>query len=134
LDLNHILYFYNIEKTQLEITPQRSVITIVDGIVSGQSEGPLTPIDKAIGIIIGGFNPAIVDALMAEIIGYNISRIPTVYNALYNVKSLISLNRNEEVFVKWVENEKIEEMPLSEVKSFDFIPPKFWQRAMSRKF
>jgi uncharacterized protein (DUF362 family) len=134
LDLNHILYFYNIEKTQLEVTPQRSVITIVDGIVAGQGDGPLTPIDKAIGIIIGGFNPAIIDAVMAKIIGYNISRIPTVYNALYNVKSLFSLNRNEEVFIKWMENEKIEEIPLEEVKSFDFIPPKFWKRALSRKF
>ena len=70
---------------------------------------------------------------MAKIIGYNISRIPTVYNALYNVKSLFSLSKDEEIFIKWIANEKIEEMPLSEVKSFDFIPPKFWQRALSRK-
>jgi hypothetical protein len=71
---------------------------------------------------------------MAKIIGYNILRIPTVYNVLYNVKSLFSLNRNEEVFIKWIENEKIEEIPLEKVKSFDFIPPKFWKRAVNRKF
>jgi hypothetical protein len=133
LDLNHILYFYNIEKAQLEPEPQRRVITIVDGIVAGQGDGPLTPIDKPIGIIIGGFNPAIIDAVIAKIIGYNISRIPTVYNALYNVKSLFSLNRNEEVFIKWMENDKIKEITLEEVKSFDFILPKFWKRAKCEK-
>jgi len=33
-----------------------------------------------------------------------------------------------------MENEKIKEIPLDEVSSFDFIAPKFWQRAMNRKF
>ncbi len=74
-----------------------------------------------------------IDAVIAKIIGYNISRIPTVYNALYNVKSLFSLLKNEEIYVKWIEDGEISDKSLNEINSFDFIPPKFWKRAMSKK-
>jgi len=131
LDLNHILYFYSPQTNRIENVPQRKVITIVDGIVAGQGEGPLLPLDKKLGIIIGGFNPAVVDSVIAKIIGYNISRIPSVYNALYNVKSLFALSKDEKICVKWVESKKGSEKFLEEIDSFDFIPPKFWERAMS---
>jgi len=75
----------------------------------------------------------VIDAVIAKIIGYNISRIPTVYNALYNVKSLFSLLKNEEIYVKWIEDGEISDKSLNEINSFDFIPPKFWERVMSKK-
>jgi uncharacterized protein (DUF362 family) len=131
LDLNHILYFYNPTTDKVENIPQRKVITIVDGIIAGQGEGPLTPSDKEVGIIIGGFNPAIIDAVIAKLIGYNFSRVPIVYNALFNINSLFALARGEKIFVKYFEKGKSEVKPLEDVPSFGFIPPKFWKRAMN---
>ncbi|MEZ7892944.1 MAG: DUF362 domain-containing protein [Candidatus Wallbacteria bacterium] len=129
LDLNHILYFYDQRNEELSNKKQRNVLTIIDGIISGEGEGPLTPVDKKTGLIIGSFNPALTDAVQCQILGYNLSRVPTVYNALYNIKSNFVLGKNEKIIVKIIDNKKIHDKELSELESYNFKVPYFWRRA-----
>src|SRR5262249_16886851 len=70
LDLNRVLFFADREGV-LRDTPQRRYLTIVDGIVAGEGEGPLgaTPVDA--GLLVGGFDPALVDAAAARAMGYD---------------------------------------------------------------
>lgn len=137
LDLNHIMYFYNTKTNTLDSFPQRNVLTIVDGIIAGQGEGPLLPLDKKLGIVIGGFNPALIDAVIARIIGFNISRIPTVYNALYNIKSRFCLKSSDkDVIIEWVEKNNhtcYDIDQIDTITSYNFIPPRYWKRALSRR-
>src|SRR5262249_13274479 len=91
LDLNHILYFH---------TPPARVVTIVDGVIAGEGEGPLLPTPKPAGLLVGGENPAYIDAVLAKFIGYNLSRVPTVYHAVYNRKSKFGGRRAEQLEVK----------------------------------
>lgn len=79
IDLNHILYFHS--------KKQRKVLNIVDGIIAGEKQGPLSPTPKPIGILIAGENPAYIDAVAAKMMGYNIFRIPMIYNAIYSRRS-----------------------------------------------
>lgn len=131
LDLNHILYFYSTKTQKLENKQQRHLLTIVDGIIAGQGNGPLKSVEKKLGMLLGGFNPANIDAAIARIIGYNISRIPTIYNALYNVKSLFSLKRDEKVMVNLLnDNDKVE---LNEINQQNFILPVYWLRAKAKR-
>lgn len=125
LDLNHILYFS-------EWSPKK-VITIVDGIVAGEGEGPLSPTPRELGVIVGGENPAYVDAVLAKLMGYNISRIPTVYNAIYHRKSKFGGAPLEE-FSPWMTDRKGEsrEVPFGELPNYSFKKPRYWQRAESR--
>ncbi|MEM1578012.1 MAG: DUF362 domain-containing protein [Candidatus Pacearchaeota archaeon] len=132
LDLNHIFYFFDFSSNSFKDIPCRKSITIVDGIIAGEGEGPLLPKSKRLGIIIGGFNPSIIDAVMARIIGYNISRIPLVYNALFNIKSKFCLHKNEKIYIKWCRENKYEFKDLNSIPSYNFLVPKYWRRALSK--
>ena len=79
LDLNHLLYFAK--------RVPKHIISIVDGVIAGEGEGPLRPTPKPVGLLVAGENPAYVDATLATLMGYNISRVPTIYHAIYHRKS-----------------------------------------------
>src|SRR5688500_10618790 len=79
LDLNDLLCFGNHAPKQIS--------SIVDGIIAGEGEGPLRPTAKPAGLLVAGANPAYVDAVLGKVMGYNISRVPTAYHAIYHRKS-----------------------------------------------
>ncbi len=81
LDLNRILFFADREG-RMRGEPQRRYITIVDGIVAGEGEGPLgaTPVDA--GLLIGGLDPSLVDVVATEAMGFDPGRIPLVRESL----------------------------------------------------
>jgi uncharacterized protein (DUF362 family) len=124
LDLNHVLYF-------ADDAPRR-VITIVDGIVAGEGEGPLRPTAKPVGLLIGGENPAYIDGVLASLMGYNVSRIPTVYHAIYHRKSKFGGPDLQDVGITWSDKAGIRQVPFSELPDFDFQKPPHWGRAQTR--
>lgn len=81
LDLNKILFFADREG-KIQSTPQRRYLTIVDGIVAGEGEGPLgaTPVEA--GLLVGGFDPALVDVVAARAMGFDPERIVMIREAL----------------------------------------------------
>jgi uncharacterized protein (DUF362 family) len=80
LDLNHLLFYADREGV-LRSEQQRRYLTIVDGIVAGEGEGPLgaTPVEA--GLLIGGFDPVLVDAVCAEAMGFDPEKIPMIREA-----------------------------------------------------
>ena len=62
--------------------PQRRYLTIVDGIVAGEGEGPLgaTPVHS--GLLVGGFDPALVDHEVARAMGFSPESIPQIARAI----------------------------------------------------
>ncbi len=123
LDLNHILYFKNSSRL-------RKVINIVDGIISGEGDGPLSPTPKPTGLLIGGENPAYIDAVIGQLMGYNISRLPTVYNAIYHRKSKFAGKYLEDLMVFFSQqNNDLKEIPFYEIPSLNFKKPHYWKGA-----
>jgi uncharacterized protein (DUF362 family) len=82
LDLNRILFFADREG-RLRGEPQRRYITVVDGIVAGEGEGPLGATPVHAGLLIGGFDPSLVDLVATEAMGFDPTLIPLVREALY---------------------------------------------------
>jgi uncharacterized protein (DUF362 family) len=122
LDLNHILYFS-------PSSPKR-IVSIVDGVIAGEGEGPLSPTPKSAGLLIGGENPAYVDAVMARLMGYNVSRIPTVYNAIYHRKSRFAGPFLEEFSPRCLlDGAKAESIAFHALPDLRFVKPEFWRRA-----
>jgi uncharacterized protein (DUF362 family) len=81
LDLNRILFFA--DKTgRLRDTPQRRYLTLVDGIVAGEGEGPLGATPVAAGLLVGGFDPALVDVTAARAMGFDPAKIVMIREAL----------------------------------------------------
>ncbi len=116
IDLNHIVYLKGKEK---------KVLNIVDGVISGQGEGPLEPKPKNSGILILGDNPALVDLVGLKIIGYNQSRIPSVFNALHDNRSYFNLDKIilDSDFIN-VNNSKFSK--IEDIKSLNFEKPNSW--------
>jgi uncharacterized protein (DUF362 family) len=121
LDLNHLLYF-------ADDAPKR-VITIVDGIVAGEGDGPLRPRRKAAGLLVGGENPAYIDGVLARLMGYNVSRVPTAYHAIYHRKSHFGGPGLEEIDVHLCHEGRI--VRAHALPNLDFAKPRHWQRAAS---
>ncbi|MBU0678807.1 MAG: DUF362 domain-containing protein [Verrucomicrobia bacterium] len=60
----------------LDDRPQRSILTIIDGIVAGENEGPLESTPKPFGSIVAGFNPVCTDVVTTTLMGFDYRKIP----------------------------------------------------------
>jgi uncharacterized protein (DUF362 family) len=81
LDLNRVLFYARRDGT-IATEPQRRYFTIVDGIVGGEGEGPLGATPVPAGLLVGGFDPVLVDYEAARCMGYSPERIPQIKRAL----------------------------------------------------
>jgi uncharacterized protein (DUF362 family) len=80
LDLNRALLYADREGT-LQETPQRRTYFLVDGIVAGDREGPISPSPKTCGLLVGGESAPVVDAVIASLMGFDYRKIPLVREA-----------------------------------------------------
>lgn len=116
LDLNKIVYFANKYGTIKE-NPQRIILNIIDGIVAGEGNGPLSPEYKKCGILIGGFNGVAVDFTMADIMGFDWEKIPTLKLALTKNSGFINFNKNNLIKNNFIKK----------IKCSQFKPPTYWR-------
>lgn len=122
LDLNSIL-FYADKKGMLKKNKQRNYITIIDGVIGGEGEGPLAASPKKCGILIGGYDPVAVDCIATSVMGFAVDKINHIKNADQNEFSLGISDINQ---IKIVAEE-------SGRPKFDFKPPKSWENALTEK-
>lgn len=70
LDLNRILLYGKPDATLGE-TVQRQVLHIVDAVIGGQGDGPLSSDELPLGLILAGENAAAIDWVGAHLLGYD---------------------------------------------------------------
>jgi uncharacterized protein (DUF362 family) len=80
-DLNRCVYYSSSDPQEgslkLDVTrPPRKVLTVVDGIVAGEGEGPLAPNDVPLGVIVAGTDPVAVDLVAVRLMGFDERFIP----------------------------------------------------------
>src|SRR5262249_28666043 len=81
LDLNRVLFFADREG-KLRDVPQRRYLTIVDGIVGGEGEGPLGATPVPAGRVVRGFDRALVDVAATRAMGLDPARLVMIREAL----------------------------------------------------
>lgn len=81
-DLNKIIRFAPAEGGKLNDKPQRESVSILDGIVAGEGNGPLQPLRVEAGCLITGRDPFAVDAVMARLMGFDWRRIPLLAQSI----------------------------------------------------
>ncbi|HEX4460759.1 MAG TPA: DUF362 domain-containing protein, partial [Polyangia bacterium] len=81
LDLNQVI-FYADRNGRMSDKPQRRYLTLVDGIVTGEGDGPRDATARAAGLLVAGRDPALVDAAAARAMGFAEDHIPTIARAL----------------------------------------------------
>jgi len=73
LDLNKCLFHFAGDG-RLRTKPLR-YMSLIDGIIAGEGDGPVAVDAKPCGIVIAGFNPVSVDTVCAELMGFDYRRL-----------------------------------------------------------
>ena len=126
-DLNRLLIYAN-KKGLIQREPQRKYISFLDMIISGEKEGPLEPTPKNVGILIAGFNPLIIDTVLATIMSFDFKRIPHIYQAYKIKKYPISKFKYEDI--KIISNNKLWARKVNDIKLEDtlkYMPTAGWK-------
>jgi len=74
-DLNTILLFGRASGGPIADRPQRAVVSILDGVVSGEGNGPLQPLPVETNVLLASTNPFLVDMGMAKLMGFDWRKI-----------------------------------------------------------
>ena len=119
LDLNRILFFAD-HQGVLHEKPVRRYLTLVDGVVAGEGEGPLGATPVRAGLLVGGFDPARVDAVVARNMGFNPERIVMIREA-FNGGLLEASSLSD-----------IDHIVDGAVPTRKFKPPKSWPSLLDR--
>jgi uncharacterized protein (DUF362 family) len=83
LDLNRCLYYSDAEGLRLDAgRPVRRVLSVLDGIVAGEGEGPLAPRDRPLGVVLAATDPVALDLVALRLMGFDERRIAKVREAL----------------------------------------------------
>ena len=93
VDINRIIEYSN-RKGEMCNSKQRKILSIVDGIVIGEKEGPISTTPRKLGAIIVGESRPVVDIVCSNLMGYNYKKIPMINYALKNHKWPLSENIN----------------------------------------
>jgi hypothetical protein len=98
LDLNRILLYGRTDATMSD-APQRQVLHIVDAVVAGQGDGPLSPDPLPLGLILVGSNAAAIDHVGAHLLGYEPSRVAIVREAFGQFRWPIASCKSTDVII-----------------------------------
>lgn len=127
-DLNKIVYYAD-KSGELKTQPTRNVFIVADMIVSGESEGPINPSPKLVGIIAMGTNPVCFDEAICTLMGFDIKKIPSL-NVVRTIKSSFRLSCDDQVPIIRSNdnryNNKSVDM-LSRADLLDFTPTEGWK-------
>lgn len=97
LDLNRILLHY--DGSGARRTKPLRYLSIVDGIIAGEGNGPMETDPVEAGLILVGSNPAAVDLVAATVMGFDWKKIPMVREAFAPHALPIADFRPEEIQV-----------------------------------
>jgi len=99
LDLNRIVYYSDAAGAHWDAPdPVRRVLTLIDGIVAGEGEGPLAPMDRPLGAILASTDPLALDVACVRLMGFDEQRIPKLREAMATSALRIgSVRRPEDV-------------------------------------
>ena len=132
LDLNRVA-FYADKSGKVCDTPQRRHFCIVDGIISGEKDGPVSVDPVEAGVIMAGYNPVSVDAVASSLMGFDIDKIPLVKKGIEDADhaSPVYFGKLDDITV--VDN--TEEMSFEEFKNkrnLKFEPHPNWKGHVER--
>jgi len=74
-DLNMIILCAHADGGKLRAEPQRTVLSIMDGLIAGEGNGPLQPLPVAAHALLASRNPFLIDFAMAKLMGFDARKI-----------------------------------------------------------
>jgi len=120
VDLNRCLYYSNADGEDFEASePIRKVLTVMDGVVAGEGDGPLAPEDVPLGSVIAATDPVALDLVALRLMGFDEQKIPKIREPMADQRLRITRVRNlEDIVVHEVDarNCDVRRRALSEIR------------------
>jgi uncharacterized protein (DUF362 family) len=126
LDLKRILLYADKEGRMCD-TIQRNYLTLIDGIIGGEGNGPLAPTDRPCGIVICSRNPVVADAIATRIMGFDYRLIPIIVRAFdKSMRWPLTLIDHDDIFCR--SNKEVWSGPITQIPAdrFCFEPHFGW--------
>jgi uncharacterized protein (DUF362 family) len=95
VDLNRILLYAD-KFGHLQTEPQRKHFAVVDGIIGGEGDGPFNVAPRACGMLFGGFNPVLLDSVIAGTMGFDWRMIPQIVETKETLFPALDLDQETE--------------------------------------
>jgi uncharacterized protein (DUF362 family) len=131
VDLNKCLLHYHGDGSHR--SEPRRYLTLVDAIVAGEGNGPMSPDAKSCGILLAGTNPVSVDCVCAALMGFHWQRLKMLVGALKVSRKPIADFEHDAIQV--LSNEAQWQKPLKDYhgeESFSFKPHFGWKGAIEK--
>jgi len=130
LDINKCLFFFNGRGERL--AQAQRYLALVDGIVGGEGDGPMTPDPKPCGALIAGTHPVAVDCVAAALMGFDWRKLRLLANAFHLRELNFVPFRPEEIQV--VSNQPAWQGGCDSLRdTFNFRPHFGWRGAIEKK-
>jgi hypothetical protein len=132
-DLNRCVYYSDANRLRLDApSPLRRVLSLIDGVVAGEGEGPLAPLDVPLGVVIAATDPLAADLVAVRLMGFDALRIPKLVNAMRDAgPRFTAVRAPEDVLVCETRGERVDERPLAALPiARTFRPHAGWAGAL----
>jgi uncharacterized protein (DUF362 family) len=137
-DLNRCLYYSDAHGLHLDApAPVRTVLTVIDGVVAGEGEGPLAPRDVPLGVVLAATDPVAADLVAVRLMGFDERRLPKVWEPMQDSGPRITAVRQPDDVVVCEASgngSAARELPLDALAATRaFVPHPGWRGHVERK-
>ncbi len=131
-DLNQIL-LYTDKHGKFRTEKQRKRLYFCDGIIGGEKEGPLEPTPKKMGLLLGGFDPVILDLAIAELINFDYRKIPQI-NEIFKLETR-KVSENQPIDLNIISNRNYwDKKTINQIeKCYKFKPTSGWDNYIQKE-
>jgi uncharacterized protein (DUF362 family) len=91
IDLNRCLYYSDERGAHFDApAPVRTVLTLIDGVIAGEGEGPLAPRNVPLGAVLAACDPVAIDLAALRLMGFDERNIPKIREPMADAKLRIT--------------------------------------------
>jgi uncharacterized protein (DUF362 family) len=126
LDLNCILQ-YAMKDGRLEKHRQRSFFSIIDGVIAGEKQGPLSPTRKDAGVLIAGDDMPLTDGVATMLMGFDPLKLKLMREAIGQREYPLSDYEKYDDVVTVSNCQAYSDIASLKTNNLDFEPPIGWE-------
>jgi hypothetical protein len=119
VDLNRCLYYSDARGEDFEASePIRKVLTVMDGVIAGEGDGPLAPADVPLGVILAATDPIAPDLVAVRLMGFDEHKIPKIFGPMADRKLRVTDVRSPEDVIVYEVNAQshdVQRRPLNKI-------------------
>jgi hypothetical protein len=125
LDLGRILHHADSNGRMCE-SPTRRNLSLIDGIVAGEGDGPLAPRPADAGVLVFGDDVAVTDRVAARLMGFDLTSIPLVREAFRSMVYGVTEHPLDRPSACVLDGTDVPEDELTPILGRPFAPPSGW--------